>query len=152
MALKKPLVVTNGQVEQLQTGDRLDLARSVTKTANGALPVATPVYVNGGNATPAQADAQNRVRVAGLVVEAAADTDPVEVQTDGIFVATTVQWDAVTGQTGGLTEGEAYYLDAVTAGKLTTTAPTADGDFVAPVGTALSATEMDIEIGAPIKL
>jgi len=152
MALKKPLVITAGIVEQLQPGDRLDLSRSVTKTANGALVKATPVYVNGGNATPAQADSQPTVRVAGLVVETVADTDPVEVQTDGLFVATTAEWDAVTGGTGGLIEGAAYYLDPNTAGRITTTAPTIDGDFVVPVGTALSATEFEIEIGAPIKL
>lgn len=152
MAQKKPLVITNGQIEQLQSGDRLDLSRSVDKTANGALPIATPVYVNGGNATKAQADAQPTVRVAGLVVATAADTDPVEVQTDGLFVATTGEWDVVTGDIGGLTEGADYYLDPDVAGQLTTTAATTDGDFVAPVGHALSTTEFEIEIGAPIKL
>jgi hypothetical protein len=151
MAIKKPLVITSGNVEQLQPGDRLDLERSVTKTANGVLVIATPVYFQGGNATPALADNAVTTRVRGLSF-AAADTDPVEVQVDGIFEALATEWDAVTGQTGGLTEGETYYLDPTTAGRLTVTAPTAFGDYVAPVGTALSATELDIEIGAPIKL
>lgn len=136
----------------MQPGDRLDLERTVTKTANGALPLATPVRFQLGNATPAQADNVLRTRVRGLVLFAAADNDPVEVQVDGIFEAATGDWDAVTGQTGGLTEGETYYLDQDTAGKLTVNAPVAYGDFVAPVGTALSSTELDIEIGAPIRL
>lgn len=153
MAIKKPLVITAGTVEQLQPGDRIDLERTVTKTANGALPLATPVYFQlGGKAAPAQADNAFKTRVRGLVLFAAADTDPVEVQVDGIFEATTGDWDAVTGQTGGLTEGETYYVDPDTPGKLTITAPTAWGDYVAPVGNALSSTELDIEIGAPIKL
>jgi hypothetical protein len=154
MAVKKPLVITNGQVEQLQSGDRLDLSRSVSKTntTGSTILKCTPVYVNGGNANLAQADAQSTVRVAGLAVEEALDTDPVDVQTDGLIVAATAEWDAVTGQTGGLTEGADYWLSAATAGRLTTTAPTADGEFVAPVGHALSATEFEIEIGAPIKL
>ena len=152
MAIKKPLVYTNGQVERLQPGDSLDLERTVTKTANGILPICTAVYTQGGNATPAQADAPNTTRVIGLVQAAAADTDPVEVQVDGIVEALSAEWDAVTGQTGGLTEGAQYYLSATVAGGLTPTSPDAFGEFSVPVGVALSATEMDIEIGAPIKL
>ncbi len=34
MAIKKPLVLTNGNIERLQPGDKLDLERTVTKTAN----------------------------------------------------------------------------------------------------------------------
>ena len=152
MAVKKPLVITNGQIERLQPGDHLDLEVTVTKTANGALPIVTAVYTQGGFATPAQADSQATTRVIGLVQTAAADTDPVEVQVDGIVEALTTEWDAVTGQTGGLTEGAQYFLSADTAGQITVNAPDAFGEFVAPVGVALSATEMDIEIGAPIKL
>jgi hypothetical protein len=154
MSVKKPLVITNGQVEQLQAGDRLDLSRTVGKTNNTGATVnkATPVYVTGGNINLAQADAQSTTRVAGLLSEETADGDPCEVQTDGLFAATTAEWDAITGDVGGLTEGADYWLDADTAGQLTATAPTADGDFVAPVGQALSATEMEIQIGPPIKL
>lgn len=152
MAIKKPLVLTNGNIERLQPGDKLDLERTVTKTANGALPICTAVYTQGGLATPAQADSPSTTRVIGLVQAAAADTDPVEVQVDGIVEALTTEWDAVTGQTGGLTEGSQYFLSETTAGGLTTIAPDAFGEFVVPVGVALSATEMDVEIGAPIRL
>jgi len=152
MAVKKPLVITDGQIERLQPGDSLDLERTVTKTANGALPICTAVYTQGGSATPAQADSGSTTRVIGLVQVAAADTDPVEIQVDGIVEALTAEWDAVTGQTGGLTEGAQYYLSADTAGNLTATAPDAFGDYLVTVGVALSATEMDVEIGAPIKL
>lgn len=152
MATKKPLVITDGQIERLQPGDQLDLERTTTKTANGALPLFTAVYTQGGNATPAQADSQPTTRAIGLVQAAAADTDPVEVQVDGIMEGLTTEWDAVTGQTGGLTEGAQYYLSATTAGDITVTAPDAFGEFVVPIGVALSATELDIEIGAPIRL
>jgi hypothetical protein len=154
MALRKPLVVTNGQIERLQAGDRLDLSNSVTKNNNSGntINIATPVYVNGGNASPAQADGQSTVRVAGLALETAADAAPLEVITGGVFEATTGEWDAVTGETGGLAEGEDYYLSAAEEGKLTQTSPDADGEFVVPVGHALSATEFEIEVQAPIKL
>jgi hypothetical protein len=155
VAKKKPIVLTNGQLEQLQSGDHIDLSNSTTKNNNtgGTLVIGTAVYVSGGNATEAQADAQNTVRVAGLVVDITApDAGPVEVQADGILIATTGQWDAVTGQTGGLTEGADYFLSEATAGELTTTAPSVAGDFVLRVGHALSATELEIEVAQPIKL
>jgi hypothetical protein len=138
----------------LQPGDRLDLSQTVHKTnsTGNTLNVAAPVYVQGGNAKPAQADSQSTVRVAGLVVETADDGNPVEVMSDGVFETDTTSWDFITGQTGGLTEGAPYFLSADTAGKLTLNAPDSHGDFVAPIGTALSLTEFDIEIGQPIKL
>lgn len=152
---KKPLVVTAGQIEQLQPGDKLDLSNSTTKTNNTGSPlvIGTPVYVSANSALPAQANAQGTIRVAGLVADiTVADGNPVEVVVDGVTVATTTQWDAITGQTGGLTPGVDYWLSATTAGKLTTTAPTADGEFVVPVGHALSATEFELEVGRPVKL
>jgi len=155
VAKKKPIVITAGQLEQLQPGDHLDLSNSVTKTnsTGSALVIGTPVYVNGGNATKAQADAQSTIRVAGLVQDVSAPTaGPVEVATDGILVATAGQWDAITGQTGGLTEGADYWLDESTAGMLTPTAPDQAGDFVVPVGHAMSSTEFEIELGRPVKL
>jgi len=154
MAKRKPLVITNGQIERLQSGDRLDLANSATKQndSGNTINIATPVYVSGNNVLPAQADAQSTVRVAGLADATTANGNPIEVVADGVFTATTGEWDAVTGQTGGLTPGADYWLSATTAGELTTTAPDADGEFVQRVGHALSATELEIEVGQPIKL
>lgn len=154
MAKRKPLVITNGQVERLQPGDRLDLANSATKTnASGStINIASPVYITGANAELAQANAQSTVRVAGLAEATTVNGDPLEVVADGVFTATTGQWDAVTGETGGLTPGADYFLTATAAGELTQTAPDASGEFVVRVGHALSETEMEIEIAQPIKL
>lgn len=153
MAIKKPIVLTNGQLEQLQVGDSIDLGNTAIKTNNtgGALVIGTPVYTSGGDAIPAQADAQSTIRVAGLVADVSvADGDPANILVDGILSATTGQWDAITGQVGGLTEGADYFLDAASPGQLTTTAPTTG--FVVRVGHALSATEFEIEVQQPIKL
>jgi hypothetical protein len=155
MAVKKAIVITNGQLEQLQAGDRLDLGNVIAKTNNsgGAMVIGEPVYVNGVNALKAQADAQSTIRIAGLVLDiTAADATPVNILADGILVATTVQWDAVTGETGGLTPGANYFLDPAAAGMLTQTAPTTAGQFVVRVGHAVSTTEMEIEVQQPIKL
>lgn len=154
MAVRKPIVLVNGQLEQLQPGDRLDIGNSKPRTNNnaGAIVIGQVVYSIGAAAVDlAQADAQSTIRVAGLVADTSiAAAASGEILFDGILVATTTQWDAVTGQTGGLTFGADYFLSAATAGGLVTTAPTTG--FVVRVGYALSATEFEIEIGQPIKL
>lgn len=154
MAKKKPIVLTNGQLEQLQSGDQIDLRNAVPRTNDnvGAITIGQPVYgTSGTNVDLAQADAQSTIRIKGLVADvsiaAAASGDIV---VDGILEATTGQWDAVTGDTGGLTPGSNYFLDEATAGMLTTTAPSTG--FVVRVGHALSTTELEIEVQQPIKL
>jgi hypothetical protein len=160
MALKKPLVITNGMIEQLQAGDTLDAVVSevdvISKTngSGGAIVIGTPVTVKANSdVDKAQANALGTIQVVGLVrdVSIAAAASGL-VQTGGVLAATTGQWDAVAGTTGGLTPGSVYYLDAATAGKITATAPTTGGQFVVKIGTALSATELMIELEAPIKL
>lgn len=154
--IKKPLVITNGQLEQLQAGDRMgsDTLFNRTNVNAGALVIGTPVYVpSAGDVDKARANATATKDVLGLIADVSVPAaTPGAVQTDGVLVATTTQWDAVTGQTGGLTPGSVYFLDAATAGKLTVTAPTADGEFVARVGLATSTTELEISILTPIKL
>ena len=153
MAKKKPLVLTDGQIEQLQSGDQIDLRNTIGRANDnaGAITIGQPVYATSGtNVDLAQADAQSTIRISGLVEDisiAAAATGNVVV--DGLLTATTGQWDAVTGETGGLTPGN-YFLDAATAGNLTKTAPSTG--FVVRVGHALSSTELEIEIQQPIKL
>lgn len=153
MAKKKPIVLTNGQLEQLQSGDRIDHGNSVSRTNNNALSIeiGQPVYTDGaGSVDLAQADAQGTIRISGLVADVAiAPAASGEITVDGIIDATTTQWDAVTGETGGLTVGD-YFLDAATAGMLTQTAPSTG--FVVRVGHALSTTEFELEVQQPIKL
>ena len=160
MATKKPLVMTGGVVEQLQTGDTIDApitttpVNSVTNAGGASLAIGAPVYVSAADSVQAaRANAIGTSKVVGLVYDttiSAAATGLIAVS--GTLAATTGQWDAITGQTGGLTPGADYYLDAATAGKLSTTAPSAAGQFVVPVGRGISATEMLINPQQPIRL
>lgn len=154
MAVKKPIVITAGQLEQIQTGDTIDLGNIVSRNNNeaGAMVVGNIVYITGVNAQLAQADAQSTIRVAGIVVTGAAAANPVDIQTEGIVTLSTGEWDAVAGTTGGLTPGATLFLSAAAAGEGTETAPTVAGEFVLRVGHALSATELEIDIQQPIKL
>lgn len=160
MALRKPLVINAGQIEQIQSGDTLDAIVAevdvVSLTNNNASPIVigAPVYTDVANGVDlAQADASGTTEVLGLVadvsISAAASGS---IQTDGILSATTTQWDAVAGTTGGLTPGAIYYLSASTAGLTAETAPSSVSEFVVRVGKAISTTEMEISISQPIKL
>lgn len=156
MSVKKPVVITNGEFEQLQPGDRIQqvvvFPRENGHTGN--LVICTPVYASGaGQVNKAQADSASTKNVLGLIAdEDVPPTSEGAVQSDGIFTATTGEWDAVTGDVGGLVVGSKYYLDAATAGMLSATVPSTQGDYVAMVGIALSTTEMEISITPTIKL
>ena len=157
MPVKKPLVLTNGEIEQLQSGDQV--AQATIFNQNNAnvntVVICTPVYATttADEMDLAQADAVATKDVLGFVAETSvAAAASGAVQSDGVLSATTAQWDAVTGDSGGLTAGSKYYLDESTAGMLTTTPPSGSGEFVAMVGMGLSTTEMEISIRSTIKL
>ena len=152
MALRKPVVINSGQLEQLQSGDTLDGLTSenginVINDNVGAIVIGTPVYAAAADhVDKAKADAIGTVNVVGLMQETSTASGGTGfMQVTGILDATTVQWDAVvTGGAGGLVFNTIYYLDPSTAGKLTSTAPTTAGQFVKEIGIALSTTEMQL--------
>lgn len=160
MSQRKPLVIVDGQIQQLQAGDTLDAVVNEVDVVSkqngnaGALVKCTPVYVKGtGEVDKAQANAAATVEVLGLVKDTSiASGASGSVQTDGVLSATTAEWDAVAGTTGGLSPGTIYYLDPSNPGLITETAPTATGQYVVRVGLALSETELDISTQEPIKL
>jgi hypothetical protein len=150
MALRKPLVVAGGQIEQLQSGDTLqapiDSPNVLVQTndESGSIVIGTPVYNDANDGVKkAKADASGTKSVLGLVYDTSiANGVTGQIQIDGVVAATTVQWDAVCGTSGGLTKGVIYYLSAATAGLLTSTAPSTAGQYVVPVGIGVSTTEM----------
>jgi hypothetical protein len=155
MAIKKPLVITNGQIEQLQAGDTIANPNVVSRLnqSGGTINIGMPVYVDGaGTVAPALADAVSTAQVVGLMAEDTANNVSGNVQTEGFFTANTAQWDAIAGTTGGLTAGTRYYVDPTTAGNITASAPTVDGDVVAPIGVAASTTELEISIQTTVRL
>lgn len=161
MALRKPLVVNAGQIQQLQSGDTLDAPQTggdvivQTNDEAGAIVIGTPVYNDAADGVKkAQANASSTKDVIGLVgVTTISNGATGPICTAGPLTATTTQWDAVVaGGSGGLVFKTRYYLDAATAGKLTATAPTTVGQYVQEVGIAHSTTEMKIDIKQPVLL
>lgn len=150
MATRKPLVLVNGLIQQLQAGDSLNVPQSggdiVSQTNDeaGAIVIGTPVYndVNDG-VKKAKADASGTKDVIGLVYDASITNGVAgNIQVSGVMTATTGQWDAVFGTTGGLTKGTRYFLSAATAGIGTSTATSTTGQYVVQLGIAMSTTEL----------
>lgn len=160
MAIRIPLVIVAGEIEQLQAGDTIAVnvsgVNEVSLTNDEASPVVigAPVYMDAADGfKKAKADAGGTALPIGLVAQTSI-TNAVAgiVGVSGVLTATTAQWDAVAGTTGGLAFGVRYYLSAATAGILTPTAPTTVGQYVVEVGIALSTTELKIDIQKRILL
>jgi hypothetical protein len=90
--------------------------------------------------------------VLGLSIDVSiADGAEGDFQSDGSLFADVSDWDAVTGQVGGLTSGARYFL-SLTAGRLTTAAPIGSGEVWVPIGIALDARSLVINLQTPIKV
>lgn len=158
MALKKVLVLgANGEIEQLQAGDTVDIVASSNQLFSaqnqsaGEIIIGQPVYIAAGDTVDlALADAQATSGVIGLVSDASIASGAIgTIVTDGIL--TSADWTSVVGA-ATLTTGAVYFLSDVTAGTLTTTPTTTTGSFVTRVGTAISTTTLEVTISRPIKL
>lgn len=153
MTTRKPLVIISGQVQEVPVGDTLSAAASLydvitaTNANAGAVVIGTPVYSSAAGAVnKASAAAAGTTRVLGFVRDTSiAPAGSGYIQLDGILTASTGEWDAVAGTTGGLTAGTRYFLSA-TAGLITSTPPSASGNYVCEVGLAISTTEMELGI------
>lgn len=143
--IRKPLVLVNGQLQQLQAGDAIASYDIITET-NGestTIPICTPVYNSAADIVQkAKADNSNTVEVIGLAFETALSGASINILASGVLKATTAEWDSIFGTTGGLTPRTKYFLSDVTAGQGTVTAPTANGSYVVELGKAISPTEL----------
>lgn len=161
MATRIPLVIVNGEVEQLQPGD--DIIAPITGTINisltndesGSIVIGAPVYSDAASGVKkAKADAAGTSIVIGLVgqttiVNAVAG----DIATSGMLTfANTTQVDAIAGTTGGFTFGTRYYLSQTTAGVMSSSAPTTAGQYVVEIGTAVSTLVLKIAIQKRILL
>lgn len=153
MATKKPVVFYGNEQEELRAGDNIEGATggtsSVSRTNANASPIVRghAVYASSGTAVDlARANASGTIGVLGLVQDATvASSNPATVQLDGTLTATATEWDAVTGQSGGLTVNTEYILSPATAGRIVPKSTTiSGGEWVVPIGRAISATELQI--------
>lgn len=153
MALRKPLVINGGQIEQLQSGDTLAEVEQMQLVADAAITAGNVVYPSANDhINKAKADSATTMPPIGMATADISNGATGGVQSDGVVTLTTTQWDAIAGTTGGLTFKTIYYLSASTAGAITATAPSTVGQYVQQVGIALSTTEMELRFTQSILL
>lgn len=150
MAVVKPLIEKNGEVEVLQPGDTIDTGGlTFTKTFTNNAVIGQVVYADGNTSVDlAQANADLTSKVVGLAVAGVTAAASGAVQYGGVITATTVEWDAVCGTTGGLTANTKYYLSDTAAGNMLEAGNLGgitQGEYVVEIGRALSTTELLIE-------
>jgi len=108
-----------------------------------------PLYLSSGLVYPAQANAAGSAQVVGVSIEDVSAGVGCTYITEGSV--TRADWTDVSGSVS-LSSGATYYLDPSTAGRITTTSPTASGQYVVRIGRAVNTTTLDIEIELPIRL
>ena len=148
MAARKPLVVVNGRIQQLQSGDTLAASTTevdvitMTNADSGSHALGDVVYIFGaGSVKKARANAAGTADAIAFATAAISASASGSYQTNGYLAGFS-----------GLTAGARYYLSEATAGLYTATAPTTVGQLVPPLGFALSTTEMWIDIEPAILL
>ena len=161
MAIRQPIVMNNGVMQQLQAGDAISVPantpsiRSITNAESSvAVVFGTPLYASAADQSKrAQANTMTTATVTGLVYDPTIAAGATGYQaSSNVLVGTTAQWDVVAGTTGGLAFGQRYFLDPSNVGKITSTAPTSAGQYVVLIGIAISTTELELKIGDPILL
>lgn len=127
---------------------------TLLNASGGGMIIGEPIYsIAAAQMSLGIANGSGKSIIQGLVADAAIGNGASgKVCVGGLMVATTAQWDAVCGTTGGLTFNTPYYLDPATPGRLTATAPSAAGQEVVQVITALSTTLARVAITSPILL
>lgn len=156
MTIRKPLVLTNGEIEQLQAGDSIDVQPdTISATFTSTAVAGAAVYVDGNASVDlALANASGTSDAIGLASTAVTAAATGTVVFNGTVTLTTGEWDAVAGTTGGLTAGAKYYLSDATAGFLVEqgSIPTTAGRYVVEIGEASDTTDLIVQIRRRVKL
>lgn len=114
----------------------------ITMNCDVAVQVGDAVYVSSSNtASQAQADNSNTAYAIGVVTAKSAPT-VCEVTLAGRAEAAAYV----------LTPGTRYYLSESTPGALTSTIPTGSGEYIALVGTAITANALVLQVESPVRI
>jgi len=118
--------------------------------ADSTIIIGNPLYLTGaGHVNSARANAAGTTQVVGLSITDTSPTFTCNYLTEGRIERS--DWTDITG-VATLSAGVTYFLDPSIAGRITSTAPTAAGQYVVRIGRAVNTTTLDIEIELPILL
>jgi len=133
------------------SGGRINEEILLDIIADGTVLAGQPIYIKStGNAALTEYDDATKSSVAGVAVSdgGGIPTGNLTYQTGGHITLT--DWSAATGS-AMLTPGAPYYLTS-TAGMMSVTPPTGDGEFVVKVGRAVSTDTFALELGEGVGL
>jgi hypothetical protein len=117
------------------------------------IPVGTAVYAaTNAGVLPAQAHVEATSKVIGIATLDIAAGASDAFKGEGVVSATAAEWEIATGQVGGLAINQTYFLSADTPGRITNTPPSNSGEYVCPIGRAISSTELYVDIENRIKM
>jgi hypothetical protein len=133
------------------------LSSNIRPMINGevnTITAGTAVYVSGVNTVKMGVGSAILTSVIiGLVLDASITAGALgNIVLDGIVSLSTTQWGNVTGSSGGLITGASYFLNPLVAGGLVSNPPTIVGQVSMRIGIALSTTDMELRILAPVLL
>ena len=117
-----------------------------TNAAGFTINAGQPVKISGSGAVLARADAIGNVCM-GIAQAQAANGSPLTIQFGGILSLS--DWSIPLGAPSLLTPGAPYYLSLSAGGILTTIAPQGTGQIFQYLGTAISTTDLFIQIQQP---
>lgn len=156
MAKRKPLVMVNGQIQQLQSTDSISAAEipQYTNGEAGAIAIGSPVYISGNDTVmKAKANASGTLPVIGVVADGSiANGVAGGIQDTGTLVSSGGFPIADSLTLAPLTANVIYYASVTTAGTMTANAPSAAGQYVQEIGIATSTTELKLTLRAPVLL
>lgn len=124
-------------------------SQAVELLAGQAVIAGQPICLQGDTMYPAQAIDSLLADAWGFTAsDGAADTGVTCITRGQLTIE---DWTPIAGN-ATLEPGSTYYLHPSVAGMITTTAPTLPGQFVVPLGKALSPLTLDVRIESPIQL
>jgi len=152
MTVREPLVIINGQIQQLPSGDTIngtppagsDTVIVATNNQGSTINKCMAVYLDVADSVKlASANGAAATKFFGFVDDDDIGTGNTgNIRYSGIMTGNTAQWDAVTGETGGLVANQVYYLSSTDSGNTVNAAPTAASKYVVPVGIGINETDL----------
>lgn len=162
MAIRAPLVIINGKIQELPVGDYIAGAPPGPQGPPGSgIPDSTAIvaedispgqaiYLDGsGELRLAQADSEMTGYAAGICTVGATAGNAASYVTEGLVAL--ANWTVSVG-TASLTPGTLYFLDPNNPGGMTEVSPTSSGQIVLVTGRATTGQILDLIFTQPVLL
>lgn len=159
--MNRPLALQNGAIAELPPGSLLEClcqgeGVELENRTPFTIPYLSPVIVGygagAGGMVLAQANSAALCLCVAIVTKDCLPGRTAVAQFAGILEGTAPHWESIAQSPSGLLAGRSYWLSSTTAGKITDSPPTAQGEYLVEIGRALSPTRLFLSPQFPIGL